>query len=642
MIRYFKILLTILGTYFLLHITQPAQAGHDKGLPWHISPINDTIIKPTPPKKTGFLHKIGEYRDSMLIRRYRDSLLNRITHANAPDPLEDSSLIKSEKMFTPLSGRTIRRVFFRKVKVFGPRNINDTTYQTSKKLVDFANQVHFESKEWVLRQMLFFKPGDTINPFELADNERYLRSRPFIQDARIYVVNATNNADSADVMVVTKDVFEYSINLKELSPQAASTVISNNDLLGAGQGLDIGGTWKSSQRPQFGSLVRYTKYNILGTFIDGSIGYSMLNTYMPLDTNVYEGSYYISLNRPLYRPSARWAGGLTFSLNHSINKWAKPDSLFRKYEYNTLDGWLGYNFRQQFSGNGTETQRPNFAVLVRHYNLYFQETPQQPDYKADPVYNNRRYYLLQLSLFKQTFFKAHHFFAFGRTEDIPAGYSIKGTSGWETWIGRRRLYTAVEANRFWVSKHQDLFNPSFGISSFWGRNSSEDAVIHGRMDFYSRLFNFKTSHFRQFISADYLTSPDPYFYKPLNINNDNGIFGYKRTTLNGYQRLNLKSETIWYTPFRLYGFKFNISTILQVSQLDAKEDPLFTTHLQSRLGITCTIRNENLSLNTLSFSGNYYPSAPSGVPKFFLEVTTVMDIRFDISALRAPALLSFK
>ncbi|PUZ23276.1 hypothetical protein DCC81_23065 [Chitinophaga parva] len=632
--------MTLLGTYFLLHFSQPARAGYGGGC-FMPAAFEDTVPS-NPPRKTGFLHKLMAYKDSMRLKHYRDSVLTSITHANAPDPLEDSSLIKSEQLFKALSGRTIRRVFFRKVKVFGPRNINDTTFQTSMKLVDYANQLHFESKEWVLRQMLFFKPGDTINPFELADNERYLRSRPFIQDARIYVVNATSNADSADVMVVTKDVFEYSINLKELSPQAASTVVTNNDLLGAGQGLDVGGLWKSSYHPQFGSLVRYTKYNILGTFIDGSIGYSMLNTYMPLDTNVYEGSYYVSLNRPLYRPTARVAGGLTFSLNHSINKWGYADSLFRKYEYNTLDGWIGYNFRQQFSDNGTETRRPSVAILLRHYNLFFLETPQQPAFKDDPVYNNRRYYLAQVSVFKQNFFKTHHFFGFGRTEDIPAGYQVKGTTGWETWIERRRLYTAIEGNRFWVNKHQDLFNPSFGIGSFWGRNTSEDAVIHARMDFYSRLFTYRGSRFRQFISADYLTCPDPYFYKPLNINNDNGIFGYKRTTLNGYQRLNFKSETVWYTPFKLYGFKFNLSTILQVSQLDDKRDPLFTSHLQSRLGLTCTVRNENLSLNTLSFSGNYYPSAPPGVPHFFVEVTTVVDLRFDISALRAPSLLPFK
>ncbi len=32
---------------------------------------------------------------------------------------------------------------------------------------------------------------------------------PFIQDARIYVINSYESNDSIDIVVLTKDVFEY-------------------------------------------------------------------------------------------------------------------------------------------------------------------------------------------------------------------------------------------------------------------------------------------------------------------------------------------------------------------------------------------------------------------------------------------------
>nr|WP_295870126.1 hypothetical protein [uncultured Chitinophaga sp.] len=607
-------------------------------------PVTDTV----PRRGNGLMKKIGEYRDSLRNKEYRQSFIRRITKQDVETPDEnlDSAITKSEAYFTPFVGKVIRNIYYRKVKVFGPRNINDTTFTTSMKLIHLANRLHFDSREWVVRQSLFFREGSRLDPYELADNERYLRNRPFFSDARIHVRNANPDSDSVDVEVITKDVFEYGVDLSQFSATNIKTRVSNNNLLGAGQGLQVGFQWRSDYTPTWNTEARYTKYNVLGSFVDVGVGYSTLNNTTPLDTNVYEGTIYVTFNRPLYRNAAKWVGGLTLANNWSINilgreKQTIDSLLYRDYRYTVIDGWAGYNFINNYEHNGTIGHKPNFAVLFRHFNLNFSRTPDQVQFKEDPVYNDHRYYLLEFQVYRLDYFKTRQFFGFGRTEDIPLGYNLKAATGWETWKDRRRLYTGLEAQKYWTTRRHGLFNTSAGVSTFWQGGKLEDAVIHARAEYYSRLFSIRKARFRQFLNLDYLESPNPFFYKPLNINNDNGIWGYRYTKLNGYQRLAFGSETVYYSPLRFLGFKFNFFASLQAAMVTAKNDNLFSNPIYMGIGGGFRVKNENLSLNTIKVSGYYFPNAPPLQPKSLLEITTIVDFRFDISALKAPAFLSF-
>ncbi len=603
----------------------------------------DTL--PIPKPRHNFLQRLGEYRDSLRNKSYRDSFIRRITRQDIPEPHDenDSTLIKSEEYFTPFTGKVIRNVYYRKVKVFGPSNINDTAFTTSMKLIHLANRLHYDSREWVIRQSLFFREDQRLDPYVLADNERYLRNRPFIQDARIHVLKGDPISDSVDVEVVTKDVFEYGGDLTQFSAKDIEAKVYNNNLLGAGQGLQMGFSWRSDYSPTWNSEVKYSKYNIAGSFVDMNVGYTTLNNYAPLDTNVYEGSYYISFNRPLYRNSAKLVGGLTLANSYSINIRGRLDTVYRDYRYVVVDAWAGYNFINNYDHYGRSGKKPNVALLARTYNLSFQRKPDQIEYKNDPIYNNHRYYIAQLEAYRVDYFKAHYFFGFGRTEDIPLGYNVAVSSGWETWKdSRKRLYTAMEMQKFWLTRRQGLFNTTIEMGSFWQNNKTEDAVMHGRLEYYSRLITFRKSRFRQFLNIDYLNNPNPFFYKPLNINMEAGIWGYRNVLLNGYQRLNMGSETVYYSSLKLLGFKFNFFTALQASMITAKRDDLLQNPIYLGIGGGCRVRNENLSLNTLKFSAYYYPNAPDPMKKLMVEITTIVDFRFDVSALRAPSFIIFR
>jgi hypothetical protein len=600
------------------------------------------IGQDTVPKKNKPSHSFNRYFNVLTDSQQRDSLLVKLSRQNEAGPVPDSVLWKQrQNKFSPYKGRVIRNIYYNRLKVFGTQ-IEDTTVSTSMKLIHFANKLHLNTKEWMLRQSLFFGENDTVNAFKMVENERYLRNLPFMQDARLYIINTYQSLDSVDIMVVTKDLFEYGGAVSDLSLTSFAANVYNNNLFGAGQRVLLGLQWNSVYRPQWRTEISYNKYNLGGSFADISFGYSGLNDHGSIDTGVYEHSYFISVNRPLYSSWAKFTGGLSLAYNQSLNIYSFPDTVFRKYEYRIMDVWGGYNFRTQFKNNGIITDKPNLAIELRQYNLAFVNTPKQPIFSKNPNYNDHHFTLSKLVFFRQEFIKTNYFFGFGRTEDIPVGYNASVSAGLEDWVGIRRNYAAVEGQKFWLTRRQDLFNTSFGIGSFWQGGNSEDAVIHVETDYYSRLLSFKNERLREFFRGDYLTSPNPLLYKPVNINRENGILGYRNGSVNGFQRLNLSSQTIYYSHVSVYGFKFNFFTLLQASLLADKHENIFKGPLYSGLGGGLQIKNENLSFNTLQVSAMYLPVTTPGIKTLYFEITTIADLRFSIFALQAPAFLSFR
>jgi len=597
----------------------------------------DTVPTDETPTRKG----IRKYIHILTDKQQRDSLMAKLMRQNDSLPTPDSLVWqRRQNNFAPYRGKTIRNIYYNRVDVFGTV-IDDTTYSTSMKLVRFANRLHLNTKEWAIRQALFFRENDTVNAYKMVDNERYLRNLSFIQDARFYIINTYQDPDSIDIVVLTKDLFEYGGTLGNLSPNAIAASIYNNNLFGAGQKVLLGFRWEEVYRPQWRGEVSYSKYNVAGTFADVSFGYSALNDQIMIDTGVYERSYFISINRPLFSSWTKLTGGFNYYYNQSMNVNSFHDSLYRNYQYHVVDLWGGYNFRNQFQNNGMVSDKPNIAIELRQYNLNFTKTPTQTRFAQNPNYNDHHYTLGRIVLFHQDFFKTNYFFGYGRTEDIPSGYNASTTFGIDEWVGIKRSYTAIEVQKYWLNSTENLLSTGFQVGSFWDKGS-EDAVIHLQTDYFSRLFRWKRAKLREFFHVDYLFCPNPLLYKPLNINRGNGIQGYEHTTINGYQRLNLGATTTFYSRLSIYGFRFNFFALVQASLLTEQHVSLFHSPLYSGFGLGFSVRNENLSFNTLTFSASYLPLTPHGSKSLFAEISTTIPFSFNIFALQAPALIPFR
>ena len=69
-------------------------------------------------------------------------------------------------------------------------------------------------------------------------------------------------------------------------------------------------------------------------------------------------------------------------------------------------------------------------------------------------------------LFKQEFFKANHFW-FWQNGGYTFGYNASITLGSEKWVTRKRVYTGIDLQKFWLFKNGGLLNTEFAAGSFW-------------------------------------------------------------------------------------------------------------------------------------------------------------------------------
>src|ERR1043165_5665808 len=120
-----------------------------------------------------------------LIKKAYKSLLKSITKKNPSTSITEDAYLstKSEVPYRVFEGKTIRRINIQRLGF--EKTFEDTVNNIRTIASKAANRLHVKTREWVIRNNLFIKEGDPLNAYELSDNERFLRTLSFVQDARI-------------------------------------------------------------------------------------------------------------------------------------------------------------------------------------------------------------------------------------------------------------------------------------------------------------------------------------------------------------------------------------------------------------------------------------------------------------------------
>jgi outer membrane protein assembly factor BamA len=238
------------------------------------------------------------------------------------------------------------------------------------------NTLHVDTYDWVIRDNLFIKKGTLLNPYLISDNERYLRSLEFIQDARILVKPVKGTNDSVDLVVITKDLFSItgSANFGGINRQRIQVAESN--LAGAGQKIQVTTLRDQNRSPTFGYDILYAKNSFRHSFVNGTMGYSRISSDRTGRDNVE--SFYFLLERPLVSPYSRAAGGMHLRFNQSANLYNEPDTVFRNYKNVSFDAWGGYNIGVRKLLENDKSRKRAFVAL-RLFQNDFSQTPKHFD-----------------------------------------------------------------------------------------------------------------------------------------------------------------------------------------------------------------------------------------------------------------------
>ncbi len=574
-------------------------------------------------------------KNALLNSRASQKLMETIQHK----PLSDSAInIKSEAPFLPYEGKIIRKIIINRIGF--ERNVIDTTRWIRSTAAKIGNRLHNDTKTWVIRNNLFLREGKPLNPYRVADNERYLRNLEFILDSRIFVLPDSEESDSVDLLVMTRDVFSFGVAVAPYSTHEYRFRLQEANLGGMGQKLRMTGVYDYDRSPKTGYEFLYQKWNLFGSFINASIAYTEINSGRSIG-NENEYGYLFRLDRPLYHPHARWTGALELSRNWSKNNFNTEEKSFYDYEYTIKDLWAGYSFglKKLLPGPAHGENRNRTFIALRTFDQEFTRLPDKTFLPNDSmIYVNRSDVLGQLSFFKQNFYKTRYVLGFGRTEDIPYGYRMSFTGGWEKERGIQRAYTGAEVMVSTVNKSGTFYTYTLKLGNYIREDLIEDALAQISVSRYSRIYQFDKSKVRHFAEVSFASQLNQTLKRGLDINDVNGLLGFKPDSLLGSKRLRLRTETVIFTPWKVLGFHLAPVTNIDLAFLGQEYQRLMKKdNFYSGFAAALRARNENLIFNTLEARVYYYPKTTEGIDNLRAEFKINLRIKYPTQLVTAPA-----
>lgn len=551
---------------------------------------------------------------------------------------EDSSILKdtirtqkSEMPFLKYRNMIIRNILFQKLDVFGP-TIYTPNRQAQSWFGETANKIHIKTRNAVISNHLLFKQGESINPYVLADNERLLRALPFIEDACIKVENVTATGDSVDIIVITKDTWSLGLFFTTADFKNLNMDIWDNNILGSGMATENSLYRNPGKLPYTGLNGAYIIRNINGSFIDCKIGYSLFGS---------EG-FNVDILRNFFTQRTKYAGELFYE---KISTYTAIKNEQNELEYTPLKGtstklWIGRAFPLRRTKPRTSDIN-TFIISAGFNNNYFSVRPSvAPDFRYN--YQNKTSYLLSYAFSNQRYYKSNLIYSFGRTEDIPYGWLIKFTHGFESNEFSDRFYNSFSISR---GNYVDNIGYSYlnlALGGFIKKNKPEQGILKVNSSFYTNLLVLGPFKFRNFININYTKGYNRFNDELLNINDLSGIRGLENDSATGTQKLSLNLETVCFTPLYLAGFRFAVFGFADFAYIGKTTKPVFDFPLYSGFGMGIRIRNEKLVFKTFQVRLAFYPWISKNANGEFFTVTDEAKFKTHNFNAKSPEIIDFK
>ncbi len=578
---------------------------------------------------------IKEVKDTFFLAK-KKGLLGKLGKSLNTEPVNEVLPIKMVNKYLTQTGKIIRKI--RLVRLGFERNINDTSIFKNNFGVIMANGLHKKTSLKVINNNLFFKEGDKVHPFLLADNERHLREQVYFQDARILIDSIKGITDSVDVVVITKDVFPIGGSADIGGPTQVAIQVKNENLAGTGSRLSISTLFDKDRNPKFGYDASLLKRNIGGTFIDWGVGFSTYRNAFNSGRKE-ETYYYTHFEKPLVTPYIPWIGAFDLSFSKTNNAYIK-DSLYKsdyKYNYRNIDAWYGYNFGSQRLLYKNMQTRVRKFIALRMMSLEFSDIPIINEQKYDYRYASVAGMLASFSIFKQEAYRSNFIYGFGRNEDIPEGFSASVIGGFTKKEERSRSYFGLEALRSHFSKQGFYSTYTFKIGGYSYKNSIEDIDILLNLDHFTRLRKINKYWFnRTFFTAGFSKQLKPLLNAPLNISSEYGLPYFRGNVGPSDLRTTVRVETVFFNMNKFYGFRFAPFVFSDMSMLTPTNRPIDKSNLYSALGAGVRTRNENLTFGTIELRGYFFPRSVDRIANYKIEINTNIRFKYNSTFIRKP------
>ncbi|RTL53316.1 MAG: hypothetical protein EKK39_05695 [Sphingobacteriales bacterium] len=567
-----------------------------------------------------------------------EKLVKSITNNN---PVSEDTAIVTINNITPFAlyrGAIIRSVNIVNVR-FG-ESVNDTAIKKKNLFDEIGNSIHRKTRKTFINNNLFFKAGEELSPYLVADNERFLRDQPYLQDARIQITGISPNDDSVDLTVFYKDVFSISGSGDAGSGNSVYAEVQDENFLGDGQRVKIENLYDLNRRNRYAFGMEYVRRNIAHTFANITMGYQgnapAFNSGRREETTVYS-----SLDLPLVSPYALWTGSFNAALHYTTNQYIN-DSLYNanfKYRYASYDLWAGYNISARRLLHETTSRKTKDFVALRLVKNDFLEIPNIYETQYNFQYANLVSVLGAFTRFKQDYYRTNFIYGFGRNEDIPSGYNVSALAGWTNKQGYTRPYAGFDLQKYVVTPKQAFFNYELKFGGYFNDGNFQDISFLASLESFSRLRRLGNSRWlvRHFINGSFTQQINTFLNESLRVNSAFGIPSFNNIIgYNGSSRATGSCESVFYNTWKFFGFSFAPFAFGNVSYLKPIGQGFSYGDVYTAWGGGVRTRNENLVFGTIELRIQYFPRTTVGMSPWNIGIQSNLQFKYNSQYIKKP------
>ncbi len=314
-------------------------------------------------------------------------------------------------------------------------------------LYSILNSIHIETRESVVRKLLLFDRGDSVNLYQLIESERFLRDQSYISDAKILHVKGTGGENILRVYTSDNWTLTLPVSLEHPGEEWYYGIgIQENNFLGMGQTLGI--YYGHNEFRDMFSL-RYENSHFL-------FRYNHLFAFFSENTDGYQR--FIQMNIPyLTRMKNQWA----YTLDGFMQK---QDDIYY---------WSGK--RPPGSGKISTAEEPDFVYGNKKSNAVMKVFGMREDSASFRLSRS-----FGTSDFKLYLGAGYHFYQLGKDYSDVSRY---------TFQSRENVYQIEEENLSdWIPSYRDS---RLGVSLTLSRIR------------YDRLRNFKRAKWTEDVDKGY-------------------------------------------------------------------------------------------------------------------------------------------
>ena len=489
---------------------------------------------------------------------------------------------------------------------------------------------------------LFFSAGDTLYPYLIADNEKFLRELTYLQDVKILPVEITDDTTQLDISIIWKDLFPIGGSAAMGSLKNISFEVNNDNLFGHGDRLQLFTSYDKDRKPNWGSGMIFTKRNIGGSFVNLSLGFQTLAPAFNSGRRE-EREMLLRADLPLVSPYHAFTGSFEVSKRQTQNGYLTDSIYFRdfNYAYSNTDAWIGYNIgaKKRLTEN-LQTRKRKF-ISLRTMNRFFSVIPDFFKNNYHPSYANVKGILGAFSIFEQDYYHTNFLYGFGRNEDVPEGFNISIITGMVQHNQTSRPYAGFEYNREYFSNQKNYVNYTIKFSSYLHERNLQDISLFTHLEYFTRLRTIRESRWysRLFFSGSVTQQLNTVFNEPLRLVSDFGIPELNIFDIKGSTRISSNFETVFYNTTRTFGFSFAPFVFSNFTYIKPIGIPIKSGDVYTSIGGGCRTRNENLVFGTMELKVFYHTRTYRRSP-WSITFNTGLRFKYNSQLLKKPGLIN--